>query len=50
MTNVKKALPIIFAVGVEYASGAHFHHTSSTNYKSVEVYTAKIQAQPANTI
>ena len=50
MTNVKKALPIIFAVGVGYASGAYLHHTSSTNIKPAEVFTAKTQAPPVETI
>ncbi|WP_261884299.1 hypothetical protein [Vibrio pelagius] len=50
MTNVKKALPIIFAVGVGYASSAYFHHTSSLDNKPVEVSTTKIQAQPVKII
>lgn len=50
MTNVKKALPIIFAVVVGYASGAYFHHTTSTNIKPAEVFTAKTQTQPVKTI
>ena len=50
MTNVKKALPIIFAVGVGYASGAYFHHKPSTNIKPAEVFTAKTQTQPVKII